>query len=364
MLKSLLDPAAVPFQPLPTNPNTVLRQATQSWVQAFDHVTGMPKQISAALCRLSTSAGFNLPVDLSGSPITISLARPILMTVPTGASGAAWKPRGDLLDRMLTVTLPPLTAATTKPESEVAARFVEARPKILGALAQAVSVAMGRIDQIHANSYPRNAEAAVWAMAASSALNTSEEFLQQALAQQSQFQIPQDPLQQKLARLMVTRDDWHGTATKLKLELDLSDAPNHLSRKLKERQAILQAQGIEVVFPPRQENGQLIRISKVRKTKEAWTSRSAADFPVGSVDRTSILTKPMAAGLKIDRQIVSAEQDNGETIIVPPHPDRQAVMPAVTGSTVAMLTEAYSAEMRGGAAHDAESDCRARAPPV
>jgi len=117
--------------------------------------------------RFSTSAGFNLPVDPSGSPITISLARPILMTVPTGASGAAWKPRGDLLDRMLTVTLPPLTAATTKPESEVAARFVEARPKILGALAQAVSVAMGRIDQIHANSYPRNAEAAVWAMAAS-----------------------------------------------------------------------------------------------------------------------------------------------------------------------------------------------------
>jgi Mg-chelatase subunit ChlI len=53
MLRSLLDPSAVPFQPLPTNPNTLLRQATQTWIQAFDHITGMPKQISTALCRLS-----------------------------------------------------------------------------------------------------------------------------------------------------------------------------------------------------------------------------------------------------------------------------------------------------------------------
>jgi DNA primase len=63
MLKCLLDPTAVPFLPLPNNPNTLLRQANHSWIQAFDHVTAVPKQVSAALCRLSTGAGFSLVVD-------------------------------------------------------------------------------------------------------------------------------------------------------------------------------------------------------------------------------------------------------------------------------------------------------------
>lgn len=261
LLKSLLDPAAVPFQPLPTHPNTLLRQANQTWILAYDHVTALPKQISAVLCRLSTSAGFNLAVDPRGCPIMISLARPILMTVPTAASGAAWKPREDLLDRMLTVTLPPLTAETTRPEAEVAERFAKARPKILGALAQAVSVAMGRVDQIHLAAYPRHAEAAVWAIAAAPALNTTPELLEQALEQKSELKIPQDPLLQKLATLLATRDAWQDTATKLKFELDFTGAPNHLSRKLKEVQAILLVQGIEVGFPRRQESGQVIRIA-------------------------------------------------------------------------------------------------------
>ena len=321
MLRALLDPSGVPFQPLSTNPNS---QANQTWIQVFDHVTAMPKEVSSALCRLSGSAGYN--IVRGSSPMTVSLARPILMTVPTGASGAAWTPRGDLLDRMLTVTLPPLTPETTRPESEIAERFAKARPKILGALAQAVSVAMSRVDQIHLESYPRNAEAAVWAIAASPALNTSPQSLQQALEQKSQFQIPKDPLLQKLATFMATQDHWQGTATQLKLELDLSDAPNHLSRKLKEVQETLQVEGIEVAFPPRQENGQLIRITNVHKTKLQRTCPSAADRPVGSVDSTSIATAVTVLP-KIDRQIVSAQQNKREMITVPPQPDRQAVLP-------------------------------------
>ena len=331
MLKSLVDPTASLFQPLPTNPNTVLRQATQTWVQAYDHVTSMSKQISAALCRLSTGAAFSL--QFHGSPITISLARPILMTVPLGVCGAAWKPTSDLLERMLTITLPPLTEETTRPESEVVEKFLKARPKILGALAQAVSEAIRRVDQIRLTSYPRHAAAAVWAIAAAPALNTTQESLQQALSQTSQFAVPKDPLLEKLPMLLGTRDHWQGTATQLKLELDLSIAPNHLSRKLKEVQAILQAQGIEIAFPRRQESGQLIRIFKVHQAEVGLTSRSAGDLPVDSVDATSATgASTMSAPQKIDRQIVSGEQSKEETIALPPQPDRQILMPAGKGA--------------------------------
>src|SRR5262249_505443 len=142
---------------LSSNPNTLLRQATQTWIQAFDHVTSMPKQISNALCRLSTNAAFNRLVG--GSLIPVSVARPILLVVPTGPSGAAWKPTGDLLNRMLTVTLPPLTEETARPETDILERFSQLRPTILGAMAEAVSVAMRRVDQVHLASYPGHAAA-------------------------------------------------------------------------------------------------------------------------------------------------------------------------------------------------------------
>jgi hypothetical protein len=145
---------------------------------------------------------------------------------------------------------------------------------------------MQRVDQVQLGSYPRNAQAAVWAIAASPALNVTPESLQQALAQKTQFQIPNEPLLQKLATLMANQEDWQGTATELRSELDLSDAPNHLSRKLKQVQTILQAQGIEISFPPRQENGQTIRITKAHKIRVEWNSRSEEEFPVGSVDST------------------------------------------------------------------------------
>jgi hypothetical protein len=341
----------------------------------------MPKQISAALCRLSTGAAFSL--QLHGSPITITLARPILMTVPIGISSAAWKPTSDLLDRMLIVTLPLLTEETTTPESEVAEKFLKARPKILGALAQAVSVAIGQIDQMRLPSYPKHAAAAAWAIAAAPALNISEQSLQQALKQQSEIAISKDSLLQKVARLMATRDDWHGTATNLKLELDFSSAPNHLSRQLKEVQAILLVQGIEITFPPRREYGQLIRIAKLHKNNptdrppenpssdrqsdqnegdtiplppqpdrqtllpaaatgtatpaesppgssnmEAWTSQSAVDLPVGNVDCTYMQGTPTTLA-KMDRQIVSAEEPKEKPIkvAVEQHQTESVVLP-------------------------------------
>jgi hypothetical protein len=67
--------------------------------------------------------------------------------------------------------------------------------------------------------------------------------------------MPQDPLLQKIVTLMATRDDWRGAATKLRLELELATAPNHLSRALKELPSILLERGIEIAFPPRQQTG-------------------------------------------------------------------------------------------------------------
>ena len=261
----------------------------------------MPQQVSAALCRLSTRAALKVAVD--GSPMTLSLARPILLTVPSSVSGADWKPKGDLLARMLTVTLPPLPAEATRPEWEIAARFASAHPQMLGALAQAVSVGRRSEDQVELVRYPRHAEAAAWAIAASPALSITEDSLQQALEQKIQFQLRTDPLVQKLATLMATRESWQGNATQLKLELDLAAAPNHLSRKLKNVTPMLRDQGIDIAFPPRQENGQLICITHVHNEVGSSSQSGAADLSVDSV--VGIVDEPTPVTDQVDAIILN-----------------------------------------------------------
>jgi len=198
---------------------------------------------------------------------------------------------------------------------------------MLGALAQAVSVAMARVDQVELAGYPRHAEAAAWAIAASPALSITEDSLQQALEPKIQFQLRTDPLVQKLATLMATRESWQGNATQLKLELDLAAAPNHLSRKLKNVTPMLRDQGIDIAFPPRQENGQLICITHVHK-EVGSSSQSGADL---SVDSVVGIVAPITVLAKIDRQIVSAEQNQG--MRQPTRPGAPADPPLESGTT-------------------------------
>jgi hypothetical protein len=124
----------------------------------------------------------------------------------------------------------------------------------------------------------------MWAIAAATALNTTPEALQEALAQKNQFHIPTDPLPQKIAILMETREEWQGTATHLKLQLDLSDAPNHLSRKLKQVQAIMRQQGIDIAFPPHEKS--IVRSTALNQTKKKRRESSI------SIVRSSALIKP------------------------------------------------------------------------
>ena len=328
ILRSLLDPAAVPFQCLPANPNQLLAQARQTWIQAYDHVTAMPKEISSTLCRLSAGAAFNLPAGPKESPIAVNLARPILLTVPTDAKGASWRPRPDLLDRTLTATLTALTAQDRRPQSEIEERFEKIRPQILGALAQAASRAMQREKEVRLTACPRNASAAIWAIAAFPQI-------QPALEERNEFALPKDPLIDKVVTLMAAQPAWQGTATKLALDLDLPVAANHLSRKLKEVTEILQAQGIGIVFPRRGNKGQTIRITKstspailpepdrhiVTNAAQATTPDPSTSEPVPLSPRQPPPPIDAESGLTIhsepDRHIVTPQQSKGEILPSP-----------------------------------------------
>jgi hypothetical protein len=73
--------------------------------------------------------------------------------------------RGDLLDRSIIVDLPRIREAERKLEGELMREFYEARPRILGALLDAVSAGLRNYDTIRLEKLPRMADFAKWAAA-------------------------------------------------------------------------------------------------------------------------------------------------------------------------------------------------------
>ena len=65
-----------------------------------------------------------------------------------------WVVRDDLADRALFLTLAPIPGSDRKPEADVLADFVEARPRILGALLDAVAVGLRRLPSVELDHTP------------------------------------------------------------------------------------------------------------------------------------------------------------------------------------------------------------------
>ena len=114
------------------------------------------------LAALATGGGLSkraLYTDMEES--TLNAQRPILLN---GIGGVVT--RADQLDRSLVLTLPVIQDEHRQEESTFWAAFDRARPAILGALLDAVVMALRNHGSVHLPSKPRMADFAVWAVAA------------------------------------------------------------------------------------------------------------------------------------------------------------------------------------------------------
>src|ERR1039457_1611719 len=57
ILRSIIDPSAAPFTPLPSSSRRLLTLARLNWVLAFDHVSTLTPQIADTFCRLTSGVG-------------------------------------------------------------------------------------------------------------------------------------------------------------------------------------------------------------------------------------------------------------------------------------------------------------------
>ena len=170
ILRALLDPNTAPLRALPRNDRDLFITASNGHVLAFDNVSGLPAWLSDMLCRLATGGGFavrQLYTDLD--EVLFDATRPVILN---GIEDIVARP--DLADRSVFLTLEPIADERRRPEAELWTEFEAERPRILGALLDAVAKGLAELPRTKLDRLPRMADFALWATACETGLRSKD----------------------------------------------------------------------------------------------------------------------------------------------------------------------------------------------
>ena len=215
LLRTVIDPSSAPTRGEPKDEHDLAVAAYNNRVLALDNLSFMPQWLSDFICQLSTGSGSAYRTLYSDDEETIfNMRRPVILN---GIEEVAT--RGDLLDRIISVTLTRISDEKRKTEGELDSAFAAAHGRILGALYDAVACALKRWPTTRVAKLPRMADFAKWIVAASPALGWSgERFLAVYRANREKgiaTEIDASPVAAALLRFMQERSEWTGTASDL-----------------------------------------------------------------------------------------------------------------------------------------------------
>jgi hypothetical protein len=166
ILRSLVDPNTAPLRALPREDRDLFIAANNGHLLAFDNISGLPHWISDTLCRLATGGGFAVRQMYSDDDeVLFDACRPVILN---GIEDIVTRP--DLADRAIFLTLEPIPEENRKPEDKLWADFEAVRPKIFGALLDAMVIGLNKLPETRLPKLPRMADFALWATACETAM--------------------------------------------------------------------------------------------------------------------------------------------------------------------------------------------------
>jgi hypothetical protein len=303
LMRDLVDPNTAPLRSEPKEVRDLVISASNSWVQAFDNLSHVPPWLSDALCRLSTGGGFATRELYSDrEEIIFDAQRPVAINGITDLAG-----RSDLLDRSLNITLSAIPEDQRKDERSLWQAFETARPRILGALLDAVSAGLANEASVRLDRLPRMADFALWVAACEPALGwTPGTFLAAYTANRSSANdaaIEATIVGPVLQAFMAQRITWQGTSTELLAELEQAaddrtrhrkewpGSPRKLSGDLRRIAPNLRAAGIDVAFS--KSGKRLIHLGRISDGSDGMGAAPPAYRPGGNSLVENDLQKPM-----------------------------------------------------------------------
>jgi hypothetical protein len=272
LLRALVDPNVAPVRALPRDERELMIAANNGHMLAFDNLSGVSPWLSDALCRLASGGSFAVRrLYTDDEEVLFRAARPTLLNGIEDVIG-----RADLADRAIFLTLQPILEGHRRSESELWREFELARPRILGALLDAVGRGLRAIGSVHVDPLPRMADFALWVTACETGLWSAGTFIRAYRANRKgavEGMVDADPIAACVRELMSERSFWNGSAADL---LRISSAradrvdnnmawpktPRALAGQLRRAQTFLRGLGIDVAFAREGRSGtRVIRIS-------------------------------------------------------------------------------------------------------
>jgi hypothetical protein len=270
LLRSLIDPNVAPSRLQPSSPGDLLITARNSHVMVFDNLSAIPGWFSDALCCLATGAAYaTRQLHSDRGEVLFHEARPVLLNGITEILT-----RSDLVDRSIILTPQPIPDDRRRTEKDVQAAFDSVRPRILGALLDAVVCALKREHEVRLDRPPRMADFATWVVAGEPALNWPTGRFMEVYGSNREGAVEESLDGDLVAEAIKELGDWDGTAQKLLTEIstdqrralrDWPQTPKKLGNWLRRLAPALRRTGIDIQFPKRTRGKRLIKI-RARET--------------------------------------------------------------------------------------------------
>ena len=257
MLRALLDPSIAPLRALPRNDWDLFITAGNQHLLVFDNVSALRPWLSDTLCRLATGGGFAVRrLYTDQDEVLFDAVRPLILN---GITDIVSRP--DLMDRAIFLALDPIPDEQRRTTEEIWKEFEAARPKILGALLDAVSTGLRLYHKTRLEKLPRMADFARWATACEKGLWPAGTFLSAYNRNRGDAVdtvIDADQVASTVLSLIDGQTEWQGTATELLRALydhagewiartrAWPTSPQALSRRIRRVTPLLRKSGLEV----------------------------------------------------------------------------------------------------------------------
>jgi len=222
LARQCVDPASPPMRSAPADERSLAIAARQTHVVALDNLSIVAAWLSDALCRMSTGSGFGTrQLYTDEDEIVFDQARPLILNGITELAT-----RSDLRDRSFKLNLPAIDEESRRTEDEVWDRVNADLPGIMGAVFDALAMALRDFRHTSISKSPRMADVARWVAAAEPALGWPRGTFVSALARSRASEVLQaiehDAVASAIHAYAIKQRHWIGTPTAL-LELLTSE---------------------------------------------------------------------------------------------------------------------------------------------